>query len=120
MIPLTLNLCMQNKLIKSVKKKLLKLLEERKTFTLRKGIVIALILFALIAGVSTIESSVDIKQKQAELDELQKKCDVQRAENDALEDLLNNGSDEYIEQRAREQLDMVLPGERVYIVRAGN
>lgn len=68
----------------------------------------------LIVGLVQCRSA--IKTKKAELESIQMQCELQQIENDALDELLKNSNDEYIERKAREELDYVLPGERVYIV----
>jgi len=78
------------------------------------GLVVLLMFIALMQSGSTL------KEKQAELDAILAQCELQKMENDALQDLMNNSDDEYIERKAREELDYVLPGERVYIIRSGN
>ncbi|MBQ9994127.1 MAG: septum formation initiator family protein [Clostridia bacterium] len=76
--------------------------------------------FVLLVLVALIQSRVEIREKQETLDSILVQCEEQQMQNDALSDLLNNSDDEYIERKAREELDYVLPGERVYIVRYGN
>jgi len=71
----------------------------------------------LIFGI--VQSKSSIKSRQEELLQIQEQCEQQRMENEALSELLENSDAEYIEQMAREELDYVLPGERVYIVRPG-
>ena len=79
------------------------------------GLVVLLVVIALVQSRNTIN------EKQAELDAILAMCDEQQLENDALRELMNNSDDdEYIERKAREDLDYVLPGERVYIIRSGN
>lgn len=77
-------------------------------------------LVLLLMIISLMQSGNTLKEKQAELDAIRAMCDLQQMENDALQDLMNNSDDEYIERKAREELDYVLPGERVYIIRSGN
>jgi len=79
---------------------------------------LALVLVLLVVGLAQSRSA--IKTKKAELEAIQMQCELQQIENDALDELLKNSDDEYIERKAREELDYVLPGERVYIVRSGN
>ncbi len=75
----------------------------------------------LLAAIVLMHSSSSLKEKQAELDALIAQCDLQQMENEALRELMNNSDDdEYIERKAREELDFVLPGERVYIIRSGS
>ncbi len=79
------------------------------------GLIVLLVVIALMQSRNTIN------EKQAELNSIKAMCDEQRMENDALRELMNNSDDdEYIERKAREDLDYVLPGERVYIIRSGN
>ncbi len=78
------------------------------------GLVVLLVVVALMQSRSTL------REKQEELDFILQQCDLQQMENDALQELMNNSDDEYIERKAREELDYVLPGERVYIIRSGN
>ena len=73
----------------------------------------------VIFGIGAIRTRVEIKEQNKKLEQITEECVLQKNENEALNELLLNGS-EYIERRAREDMDMVLPGERVYIVRAGN
>jgi len=77
-----------------------------------------LVIILLFFGIS--QSRAAIKTSQEELLQIQAQCELQQIENDALSELLANSDDEYIERKAREDLDYVLPGERVYIVRPGN
>ena len=77
-------------------------------------------LVVLLMAVALVQSRNTLREKQAELDAILAQCDLQQMENDALRDLMNNSDAEYIERKAREELDYVLPGERVYIIRSGN
>lgn len=77
-------------------------------------------LVVLLAIISLAQSRNTVKEKKAELAAILAQCEEQRLENEALRELMNNSDDEYIERKAREELDYVLPGERVYIIRSGN
>lgn len=77
-------------------------------------------LVVLLMAIALVQSQSTLREKQAELDAILAQCDMQQMENDALEDLMNNSDAEYIERKAREELDYVLPGERVYIIKSGN
>ena len=79
----------------------------------------ALLVFVAIAVIGIIKTQAEIREQRDKLEKLSAECQLQMGENEALDELLRNGS-EYIERRAREDLDMVLPGERVYIIRAGS
>lgn len=77
-------------------------------------------LVVLLFAIALMQSRSTLKEKQAELDAILEQCSIQEMENEALQDIMNNSDDEYIERKAREELDYVLPGERVYIIRSGN
>lgn len=81
---------------------------------------IAFVIFMGIVLMSMLRSYSAIQTKRAELEQVQAQCELQQMENDALSELLENSDAEYIERKAREELDYVLPGERVYIIRPGN
>lgn len=73
-----------------------------------------------VAGiVSLVNSQISISKKQKILDDLNTQIARQQVENEELEQQLNGSLDEYIEAYARDKLDMVKPGERVYINTAG-
>ena len=78
----------------------------------------AIMLIVFLAA-AILRSNAVVSEKKAELSEINSKCEAQEIENAALEELLQNSDDEYIELIAREH-DYVRPGERVYIVRSGN
>lgn len=70
--------------------------------------------------ISLTRSQISISKKQKVLDELNYKIDAQVAANAEVQSKLNGSLDEYIEDYARDKLDMVKPGERVYINTAGD
>lgn len=83
----------------------------------RVSIVLVLALVALIGYfvINSIQLRMDIKDKSDEVSELSEQISAQDEENKQLEDILNSENEsEYIEQYAREELDYVMPGERVY------
>lgn len=83
------------------------------------GIIAAAIVF-LIMCIAVLQSYVSIGDKQKEYDALVEKYNEQVLQNAELNALLEESDDEYIERVAREKLDMVYPGERVFINSAGN
>ena len=95
-------------------------LKKKKQISGQTLVFCALCLAFLLAVVALVQSRNEINERYEELAALELQCEQQLLENEALEDLLNNSDDEYIERKAREELDYVLPGERVYIVRSGN
>ena len=103
-----------------MKKKILKYIREGKTPTLAVWVTVAMFMLAAVAFIGVVRSRIEIKEKSEQLKQLNEQYEKKLLEKEALNELLTNGTDEYIERRAREDLDMVLPGERVYIVRAGN
>ena len=81
---------------------------------------IVLIVCTFFAAIALVRTQIEIREKTEKLQRIEEMCKTQTAENEALKELLDESTDEYIERRAREELGMVLPGERVYIIRAGS
>lgn len=97
--------------------------KKRKSKFKLKGMAAVYALMAILSLcvlINVIQIHVDTNHKRQELEELELQCQEQQIENDQLEDLLNNVDDEYIIRIAREELDFVFPGERVYKIRSGN
>lgn len=86
----------------------------------RKLVYIAVAVVLAFSVVAIAKSRAEINDKKAQLEALQMQCAQQQMEIDNLYDLINRNDREYIERKAREELDYVLPGERVYIVRGGS
>lgn len=83
----------------------------------RVSIVLVLALVALIGYfiINSIQLRMDIKDKTDEVSELSEQISAQDEENQELENILNSENEsEYLQQYAREELDYVMPGERVY------
>lgn len=83
----------------------------------RVSIILVLALVALIGYfvINSIQLRMDIKEKSEEVSELSEQIAQQDEENQELENILNSENEsEYLEQYAREELDYVMPGERVY------
>ncbi len=83
----------------------------------RISIVLVLALVALIGYfiINSIQLRMDIKEKSAQVSELSEQIAAQDKENADLEEILDSeNASEYLEQYAREELDYVMPGERVY------
>lgn len=84
-----------------------------------------LVLFAgivaiIIMAVIVLQSFLSISDKKAEYNALDAKCNEQILINAEMASLLEESDEEYIERVAREKLDMVYPGERVFINSSGN
>lgn len=82
--------------------------------------------FVVVCIIGFITLSTMVVQKQLELSEARQRLDdlsqrlaLQRLSNIELSAMLSDDGSEYIEYKARDELDMVLPGERVYIIRNG-
>ena len=83
----------------------------------RVSIILVLALVALIGYfiINSIQLRMDIKDKSDEVSELSEQISAQDEENKQLENILNSENEsEYLQQYAREELDYVMPGERVY------
>ena len=83
----------------------------------RISIILFLALIALIGYfiINSIQLRMDIDEKSEKVAELSEQISVQDEKNQELEDILNSENEsEYLEQYAREELDYVMPGERVY------
>lgn len=94
-------------------------LKSVKQLKLNLGLVAVVIVF-LLMGITVIQSYASIADKRAEYDELVEKYNEQLLQNEEIAALLEESDDEYIERVAREKLDMVYPGERVFINSSGN
>lgn len=83
----------------------------------RVSIVLVLALVALVGYfvITTIQLRMDIKDKEAQVSDLSEQIATQDKANEELEDVLNDENESaYLEQYAREELDYIMPGERVY------
>lgn len=94
-------------------------LKSVKQLKLNLGLVAVVIVF-LLMGITVVQSYASIADKRAEYDELVEKYNEQLLQNEEIAALLEESYDEYIERVAREKLDMVYPGERVFINSSGN
>lgn len=90
------------------------------SFTTKIVVSLIVMTVAVTALVSLTKSQLTVNEKQRTLDELDRKIAQQKLDNKELEDKLNGDLDQYIEAYAREKLDMVKPGERVYINTVGD
>lgn len=92
------------------------------SFSFTTKIVVGVMVTALAVAclVSLTKSQLTINNKQKILNELDTKIAQQKLDNDELKDRLDGDLDQYIEAYARENLDMVKPGERVYINTVGD
>lgn len=91
------------------------------SFSFTTKIVASLIVMtlAVAALVSLTKSQLTINEKQKRLDELDTQIAQQMLDNEELETKIKDRN-QYVEAYAREKLDMVKPGERVYINTVGD
>lgn len=83
----------------------------------RISIVLVLALVALIGYfiINSIQLRMDIKEKTEQVSDLSEQISEQDKANAELEQILDSENEsEYLEKYAREELDYVMPGERVY------
>jgi len=84
---------------------------------------IAIFAFALYAAITIITQHTKIIEKRAELAALQEELQIVDIENEYLEEVKNytgEDLDEFVEDKAREDLDYVKNGERVFVNVSGN
>ena len=91
--------------------------EQAKKSKKRTSLLTMLVIAILIAlvGVQLIHLRSQIDDARSQLTALQSDLDAAKQENDALASALEKADDpEYLQELAREQLDMVSPGEKVF------
>lgn len=89
----------------------------------RKNFILRLCIFAFVAyaALLLVDMQITLSERKQDLDALQVQLEAQRLANKELERQLIQGVDEeYIERVAREKLEFVAPGERVFIDVSGN
>ncbi|XOQ44722.1 MAG: Septum formation initiator [Clostridium sp.] len=95
----------------------MKVLENRKPkkiFLLR----LAVFVFAAYMLVTLINQQLQIQKKRQELQMIQQQIKIQEIKNADLKHALSTEADsesDYIERKAREELDYAKPGERVFV-----
>ena len=91
----------------------------------KKSILLRLAVLAFIAYivVTLVNQQVQISEKKAQLQSMKEQIRVQEIENEDLKRVSDSDyaqNEDYIERVAREKLDYVKPGERVFINISGN
>lgn len=84
---------------------------------------IAVFAFAIYAVITLVGLHTQIVEKRAELEEIQGEITVQEIKNDEMNKMYNYTDDEfagYIERIARDDLDFVRSGERVFVNVSGD
>ncbi len=72
--------------------------------------------FAIYAAYTLVSLQMTIREKQQEQDSLHDQLELQQLRNDELSDAVNGDNKEvFIEEIARESLDYVYPGEKVFV-----
>jgi len=67
---------------------------------------------------SFVSSGISVKDKQKELDKINEQIENQKLINEEISKTIENSdSDEYIEERARNDLGYAYPNEKIYIPR---
>ena len=85
-----------------------------------KVVLVSVFLFLFFFAAGTIAHSfVSISDKKAELENLDKQIEFQKNENEKLENQFTGDLDELMEEKAREDLEMIYPDEHVFINKAG-
>ncbi len=91
----------------------------KKSFLLR----LAVFAFAVYLLISLVNQQVTIQAKRRELAAAKQQIQIQEIKNEDLKHAFSSGkkkSSDYIERKAREELDYAKPGERVFVNIAGH
>lgn len=99
-------------------------LKEVKTIKLKKSILlrISILAFIIYFIVVMVNQQININKKKQELDTLNEQIKTQELVNDEMRHILDSSdsaNQQYIEKKARENLNLVDPGERVFVNIAG-
>lgn len=84
----------------------------RQTIIIAAGAVI--LLYTII---TLFQQQSAINAKKAELADIEARIEERQLQTRELEEILENNDDEYIIRIAREDLDLVFPGQRVYFAK---
>lgn len=100
-------------------------MKELKRQKSRKSILLsaAVFVFAAYILVALVNQQMEIREKRQQLQTAKQQIQIQEVKNDDLEHALSTGTDnsgDYIERKAREELNYAKPGERVFINIAGH
>ena len=84
---------------------------------------VVVLVFAVYSVVTLVNIYSQISEKKSELKELQGEITVQEIKNEEMNDLYNSSDEEfsqYVEDIAREDLDYIRQGERVFVNISGD
>lgn len=85
-----------------------------------KLVILGGVLFVCIMLINVVQSQSSITEKERRLAELDREYAEQQMLNDEMQAALEESDEERMERVAREKLDFVLPGERVFVNSSGN
>lgn len=84
----------------------------------KRGVVLKLLLcaFVVYSAINLVKISIDIKEKQDTLAQLNQSVERQTVENETMKSALQKGmTKEEVEKISRDKLDLASPDERVFI-----
>ena len=84
---------------------------------------VVVLVFAVYSVVTLIDLYSQIGEKKSELEALQDEIAIQEIKNEEMNDLYNSSDEEfskYVEEIAREDLDYIRQGERVFVNISGD
>ncbi len=84
---------------------------------------VVVLVFAVYSVVTLVDTYSQIADKKAELEAINDEIVIQEIKNDEMSDLYNSSDKEfsqYVEQIARDELDYIRPGERVFVNVSGD
>ncbi len=84
---------------------------------------VVVLIFAVYSVVTLVGLYSQIGEKKSELDAINDEITIQEIKNEEINDLYNSSDEEfskYVEQIAREDLDYIKQGERVFVNVAGD
>ncbi|WP_411677547.1 FtsB family cell division protein [Caproicibacter sp.] len=91
----------------------------KKSFLLR----LAVFVFGAYMLVALVNQQIEIRGKRQELTAAKQQIQIQEIKNDDLKQAFSTGADDerdYMERKAREELNYAKPGERVFVNIAGH
>jgi len=72
-------------------------------------------IFSVYAAFTLVSLQLQISNKREEQRMLQEQLETQQTKNAELEDIVSGQDEEYIAKIARDSLDYIYPGEKVYV-----
>ncbi len=84
---------------------------------------VVVLIFAVYSVVTLVDLYTQIGEKKSELEAINDEITIQEIKNDEINDLYNSSDEEfskYVEQIAREELDYIKQGERIFVNVAGD